>query len=101
MAPPCSTLREELLPRCVQGTHSQTSGRAGYSIRPSRRACATADLDLGLAALLVYVGVKMYYQGFTDEKIPIAVSLPIIAAVIGIAILASWLRTRNRPREAQ
>jgi tellurite resistance protein TerC len=58
-----------------------------------------AYLDVGLAVLLVYVGAKMYYQGITDDKIAIAVSLPIIASVIGIAILASWLRTRGRPTE--
>ena len=58
-------------------------------------------LDIGLAVLLVYVGAKMYYQGFTDGKIPIGVSLPVIAGVIGGAILASWLKTRGHPPREQ
>ena len=52
-------------------------------------------LDLGLAALLVWVGAKMYFQGMTDEKVPIAVSLPVIVLVVGVAVAASLLATRG------
>jgi tellurite resistance protein TerC len=53
-------------------------------------------LDVGLAVLLLWVGVKMYYQGFTDDKVPIAISLPVIVAVVGIAIAVSMLTTREK-----
>ncbi len=55
-------------------------------------------LDVGLAVLLVWVGAKMYYQGLTDDKVPIGISLPVIALVIGVAIVASLLSTRDRDR---
>ncbi len=52
-------------------------------------------LDVGLAVLLVWVGAKLYYQGLTDEKVPIAISLPVIVVIVGTAIAASLLTTRR------
>jgi tellurite resistance protein TerC len=50
-------------------------------------------LKLGLSVVLAFVGVKML---LTDiAKIPIALSLAVIAAVIAVAIVASLLRIRR------
>jgi tellurite resistance protein TerC len=51
-----------------------------------------AYLDLGLAAVLGWVAAKMYYEGLTDEKVPVALSLAVIAAILGTALALSWLR---------
>ena len=49
-------------------------------------------LRYGLAAILVFVGLKMVWlDGLYDGKFPIGVSLAIIAAVIGAAIGGSLL----------
>jgi tellurite resistance protein TerC len=56
-------------------------------------------LDIGLAILLVWVGAKMYYQGFTDDKVPIAISLPTIVLIVGTAIAISLWTTRNESRD--
>jgi tellurite resistance protein TerC len=58
-----------------------------------------AYLDLGLAVLLGWVAAKMFYQGATDEKVPIAISLPVIALVLATAIGASLLATRGAARQ--
>ena len=50
-------------------------------------------LKLGLSVVLAFVGVKML---LTDvAKIPIALSLAVIATVIAVAIVASLLRNRR------
>jgi tellurite resistance protein TerC len=56
-------------------------------------------LKLGLSVVLAFVGVKML---LTDvAKVPIALSLAVIATVIAVAVVASLLRNRRpstRPR---
>ncbi len=47
-------------------------------------------LKLGLSAILVFVGVKMVLADV--YKIPVALSLLVIAGVLAIAVVASWLR---------
>ena len=49
-------------------------------------------LSQGLAVVLVFVGVKMMLAHVLH--IPIALSLGVIAGILGIAILASWWRQR-------
>ncbi|MBZ0089814.1 MAG: TerC family protein [Thermoanaerobaculia bacterium] len=51
-------------------------------------------LKLGLAAILVFVGTKMAIVDL--YKIPSAVSLGVVAAILTIAIVASLLRARHR-----
>ena len=46
-------------------------------------------LQLGLSAVLSFVGVKMLIADW--YKVPIGVSLAIIAAVLAVAVVASWL----------
>ncbi len=46
-------------------------------------------LHYGLAAILVYIGVKMTISGF--YKIPLAVTLTFIATSLTLAALASWI----------
>ena len=55
-------------------------------------------LKLGLAAILVFVGTKMAIVDL--YKIPSAVSLGVVAAILALAIAASWLRSRRRERAA-
>ena len=52
-------------------------------------------LSLGLAVVLVFVGSKFIYSGVFDAKVPIWVSLPVIAAVVTGSILASLYKTRD------
>jgi tellurite resistance protein TerC len=52
-----------------------------------------AYLKYGLAAVLAFVGTKMMLMDF--YKIPTAVSLLVVAAILGSAIGASWLRSRQ------
>jgi tellurite resistance protein TerC len=49
-------------------------------------------LKVGLALVLMFVGIKMTIVDL--YKIPITVSLGVIATMIGGAIIASWLRPR-------
>jgi tellurite resistance protein TerC len=56
-------------------------------------------LKLGLSAVLAFVGVKMLLTD-TAFKIPIVVSLGVIALILTIAIVASLLRTRRLERGA-
>jgi tellurite resistance protein TerC len=54
-------------------------------------------LKVGLSLVLVFVGGKMLVAGFF--KVPIFVSLVVIAVVLGASIVASLLREPNRPAE--
>ena len=56
-------------------------------------------LKQGLAVLLVFIGVKMLASPFVH--VPVAVSLAVIAGVVGAAVAASLWRERARPRPAQ
>ncbi len=48
-------------------------------------------LKIGLAAVLVFVGFKML---LTDiYKIPVWMSLVVIATILGVAMVASWRRS--------
>jgi tellurite resistance protein TerC len=47
-------------------------------------------LKIGLSAVLVFVGVKMLIVDL--YKVPVGVSLGVIALVLGVSIAASWLR---------
>jgi len=59
-----------------------------------------AYLKVGLAAVLVFVGVKMLLLEL--YKIPIAVSLAVIAAILGLSIAISMLRPpRARPAQPE
>lgn len=50
-------------------------------------------LKLGLALVLVWVGVKMLL--LEVYKIPTGISLAVVIAVLTVAVTASWMRTRN------
>src|SRR3712207_5660083 len=54
-------------------------------------------LQAGLSVVLIFVGVKFLVSDLVG-KVPIWVSLPFIATVIGVSILASLWRTRGRKR---
>ena len=56
-------------------------------------------LGLGLSIILVFVGVKFIISDLVGE-VPIWVSLPFIAMVVAVSILASLWRTRGKEREA-
>ncbi len=49
-------------------------------------------LKLGLALVLVWVGVKMLL--LEVYKIPTGLSLAVVAAILAVAVTASWIRTR-------
>ena len=51
-----------------------------------------AYLDVGLAFVLAWVGAKLFYEGLTDEKVPVALSLAVIATILGAATALSWRR---------
>lgn len=51
-------------------------------------------LRYGLAAVLIFVGVKILVAAFV--KIPTAGSLLIVASLLGGSIVASWLKRRER-----
>ncbi len=52
-------------------------------------------LRQGLAVILTFVGIKMVISDW--YKIPISVSLLVIASVLAIAVVASFLRARRLP----
>ena len=52
-------------------------------------------LSLGLSVVLVFVGAKFLYSGIFDAKVPIWVSLPFIATVVAVSIVASLYKTRG------
>jgi tellurite resistance protein TerC len=56
-------------------------------------------LNIGLSVILVFVGVKFIISDLVGE-VPIWISLPLIAAVVAVSILASLWRTRGQEREA-
>lgn len=57
-----------------------------------------AYLHYGLAAVLVFVGVKMLLSGFC--KIPTLASLLVIVALLFVAVIASLVRARRRAAPA-
>jgi tellurite resistance protein TerC len=50
-------------------------------------------LKLGLALVLVWVGIKMLL--LEVYKIPTGISLAVVLAVLAVAVTASWIRTRR------
>jgi tellurite resistance protein TerC len=52
-------------------------------------------LPVGLALTLVYVGVKMAASGWVE--VPVAVSLAVVAVLIGGTIGASLVRSKTAP----
>lgn len=56
-------------------------------------------LNIGLSVILVFVGVKFIISDLVGE-VPIWISLPFIAAVVAVSILACLWRTRGQEREA-
>jgi len=54
-------------------------------------------LKFGLSAVLIFVGVKMIIVDF--YKIPVVVSLGVVAGILTISILASLWKARNSPGE--
>ena len=52
-------------------------------------------LKVGLSFVLMFVGTKMVIVDL--YKIPIGLSLAAIAAILGVAVLASWLREQPDP----
>jgi tellurite resistance protein TerC len=50
-------------------------------------------LKFGLSAVLIFIGVKMVIVDF--YKIPIAVSLGVVAGILGISVLASLWKARD------
>jgi tellurite resistance protein TerC len=54
-------------------------------------------LQAGLSVVLVFVGVKFLVSDLVG-KVPIWVSLPFIATVVTVSILASLWKTRERGR---
>ncbi|HEU5099435.1 MAG TPA: TerC family protein [Roseiflexaceae bacterium] len=61
-------------------------------------------LKLGLSAVLTFVGIKMLLPDLSElligvsYKIPTLLSLGVVAAILGIAVLASLLRARRLDR---
>jgi tellurite resistance protein TerC len=53
-------------------------------------------LKLGLAIVLTFVGVKMLITYFHLE-IPIALSLGVVAAVLGLSVIASLMFPKGDP----
>lgn len=52
-------------------------------------------LHYGLAAVLVFVGGKMLSHGALGYKIPVGISLAVVAGILTIAIVASLLQARK------
>ena len=50
-------------------------------------------LQAGLAAVLVFVGAKFIYSDLVG-KVPVSVSLPVLALIVGVSIVASLVATR-------
>ena len=55
-------------------------------------------LKPGVAAILVFIGVKMAVSGW--YKLPTLATLAVILSVLGIAVAASLLRPRDVPAPA-
>ena len=58
-----------------------------------------AYLQVGLSIILVFVGVKFLISDVVG-KVPVWLSLPFIASVVAVSILASLYKTRGQGREA-
>ncbi len=56
-------------------------------------------LKYGLAAVLTFVGIKMVIVEF--YKIPVGVSLGVVAGILTVSILASLWKSRNEPAELE
>lgn len=54
-------------------------------------------LKFGLSAVLIFVGIKMVIVDF--YKIPIGISLGVVAGILTISILASLWKARTSPKE--
>jgi tellurite resistance protein TerC len=54
-------------------------------------------LSLGLSIVLIFVGVKFMISDLVG-KVPIWISLPFIATVVGVSIVASLWKTRGQHR---
>jgi tellurite resistance protein TerC len=54
-------------------------------------------LKFGLAAVLTFVGIKMVIVDF--YKIPIGVSLGVVAGILVLSVLASLWKVRKPPEE--
>lgn len=52
-------------------------------------------LSYGLAAILVFVGIKMMIMDF--YKLPIGISLGVVAGILAMAVIASLLRPQRKP----
>jgi len=65
-----------------------------FAFLPGSAHEALRILELGLSVILVFVGVKAIISDLVGE-VPIWVSLPFIAAVVAVSILASLWRTRG------
>ncbi|MCM2576813.1 TerC family protein [Streptomyces meridianus] len=59
-----------------------------------------AYLHYGLAVLLVFAGVKLILSETPVGKLPIPLTLGVIAGTIAVSIAWSLISTRNRPAEA-
>lgn len=57
-------------------------------------------LKVGLAIVLVFVGVKFIYSDLVG-KVPVSVSLPVIAMIVGASISASLVATRPSAPEGR
>ncbi len=55
-------------------------------------------LSYGLAAILVFVGCKMLAHAGLGYKVPVGVSLAVVASILIVAVLASLLRARATGR---
>ena len=71
--------------------------RVGTSVLIS--ALPLLDLQAGLSVMLVFVGVK-FLISVVVGKVPIWVSLPFVATVVTVSILASLWKTRGRGQGA-
>ncbi len=56
-------------------------------------------LSVGLSVILIFVGLKFLISDIVG-KVPIWISLPFIATVVAVSILASLYKTRGQEREA-
>jgi tellurite resistance protein TerC len=54
-------------------------------------------LKYGLALVLVFIGIKMLMIDI--YKIPIAISLAVVATLIGSSVLISLAKTKAKPNE--
>jgi tellurite resistance protein TerC len=55
-------------------------------------------LKIGLSFVLIFVGAKMLLTDF--YKVPITTSLAVIAAILGLSMLVSWLKPPSRTETA-